>query len=217
MTQSFKNREGAAIVTDIIKAVQDNKVYLSEIDGMIGDGDHGINMNKGFSMAGEAITPENSFSEAAKILGDTLLLEIGGSMGPIYGTLFRAFWSATRGTEKITPDVFENMLRRALDGIMDMGGAKSGDKTLVDTLEPAVNAFAQVGAAGGSFREALAASAVAAEQGKESTRGMIARVGRAARLGERSIGVLDAGAVSCCIILTTMFASVAERMDQEEQ
>ncbi len=213
MIQSFDNRSGGAIIADVIRAVCDNKSYLSEIDGVIGDGDHGINMNKGFSMAGEAIAPDSSFSQAAKTLGDTLLLEIGGSMGPIYGTFFRAFWSVTRNADAITPDLFGAMLRKALEGIMEIGGAKEGDKTLVDCLSPAVAAFDATVSTGGSFRDALTSASAAARQGMEATRDMMARIGRAARLGERSIGVLDAGATSCSIILTTMFASVGGRLD----
>ena len=82
----FYNDHNAGIVMDIIAAIQFNKAYLSDIDGQIGDGDHGINMNKGFTMAGERISASQSFTTAMKILGDTLLLEVGGSMGPIYGT-----------------------------------------------------------------------------------------------------------------------------------
>ena len=88
--KSFSNKGNASIVMDIIDAIKSNKNYLSDIDGLIGDGDHGINMNKGFSIAGQRISDDETFSSAMKILGDTLLLEIGGSMGPIYGTFFRS-------------------------------------------------------------------------------------------------------------------------------
>lgn len=85
----FLNSEGRSIVLNIIDAVKSNKAYLSDIDGLIGDGDHGINMNKGFSIAESRISSDDSFHTAMKKLGDTLILEIGGSMGPIYGTFFR--------------------------------------------------------------------------------------------------------------------------------
>ena len=204
----FYNDHNAAIVTDIIAAIQTNKVYLSDIDGLIGDGDHGINMSKGFTMAGKCISPQDSFATAMKMLGDTLLLEIGGSMGPIYGTFFYQCASVVKEKAQINGALFATMLERALEGVKDVGGAKIGDKTLVDTLEPSVLAFKELLKKGKTFREALEGATIAAEVGKESTKNMIAKVGRAARLGERSVGVLDAGAVSCYIILKTMFESV---------
>lgn len=205
----FDNNHNATIVMDIISAIQSNKVYLSDIDGLIGDGDHGINMNKGFSMAGERIVAGQSFTEAMKILGDTLLLEIGGSMGPIYGTFFYQCASTLKDESEITPDLFSTMLKNALEGVKEIGGAKVGDKTLIDTMEPATVAFKKELRDGKTFREALQIATEAAGAGKESTKDMVAKVGRAARLGLRSVGVLDAGATSCYIILKAMFESVA--------
>jgi dihydroxyacetone kinase-like protein len=205
----FYNDHNAGIVMDIIAAIQFNKAYLSDIDGQIGDGDHGINMNKGFTMAGERISASQSFTTAMKILGDTLLLEVGGSMGPIYGTFFRKCAFAVKDVSKINANSFSQMLESALEGVKDIGGAKIGDKTLIDTMEPATVAFKREWDISKEFRKALKVATVAAETGKESTRDMIARIGRAARLGERSLGVLDAGATSCYIILKAMFESVA--------
>lgn len=204
----FLNDHNSGIVRDVIAAIQANKTYLSDIDGLIGDGDHGINMNKGFSMAGAQIGGEHSFATALKMLGDVLLLEIGGSMGPIYGTFFRKCAQCLKDKQEITAPLFADMLASALDGVKEIGGAKVGDKTLVDTMEPAAIAFRSEWESHFDFSKALEEAAKAAETGKESTKAMMARIGRAARLGERSVGVLDAGATSCCIILKTMFASV---------
>ncbi len=206
--EQFQNNHQAGIVMDIIAAIQANKVYLSDIDGQIGDGDHGINMNKGFTMAGEQITTEHSFAAAMKILGDTLLLEIGGSMGPIYGSFFRTCALTLKDCTEVNAPLFLSMLENALDSVKAMGGAKLGDKTLIDTLEPAVDAFRNEWMSRNDFRQALKAASEAAEAGKESTRNMVAQIGRAARLGNRSVGVLDAGATSCCIILQTMFNAI---------
>ena len=83
---SFKNADGKKIVLAMVKAIQDNKAYLGDIDGLIGDGDHGMNMNKGFTICGNKLAEEDaSFTEALDELGTILLTEIGGSMGPIYG------------------------------------------------------------------------------------------------------------------------------------
>ena len=213
MTETyFNNASGADIVLELVKAIHQNKDYLSEIDGKIGDGDHGINMNKGFVMAGEKITSDMSFSSAMKLLGDTLLMEIGGSMGPIYGTFFRKSAKTIKDYQEIDAPTFALMLRNALDGIQDIGGAKEGDKTLIDCFAPSLRAFENSIKGGADFASALKAASNAAEEGKDSTKDMMAKVGRASRLGERSIGVLDAGSVSCCIILTTLYQAIAERL-----
>lgn len=206
--QYFLNNEGSVIIRDVIKAIRLNKDYLSKIDGEIGDGDHGINMNKGFGMADEQITDNHSFSDASRIVAQVLMMEIGGSMGPLYGTLFKTFFRETRESEKITPAIFLKMLESSLDGVKDMGKAEVGDKTMIDTLAPAVIAFKDGIEQNLSFENALIRSVEAAELGRDSTKEMIARIGRSARLGERSKGVLDAGAVSCCLIVESMNKSI---------
>ena len=88
--EKFRNEDGKVVVLNLISTIQENKDYLSEVDGLIGDGDHGINMNKGFTSCGEKLKDvDTNLSESLKILGQTLLTEIGGSMGPLYGTMFR--------------------------------------------------------------------------------------------------------------------------------
>ena len=108
--------------------------------------------------------------------------------------------------------VFEEALKNAEEGLMDLAGAKPGDKTLVDTIVPAYESFKEAQEAGKGFKECLEALKIGAEQGKESTRDMVAKLGRASRLGERSKGHLDAGATSCCIILQTMVDGMIKRM-----
>jgi dihydroxyacetone kinase-like protein len=133
-----------------------------------------------------------------------LVTEIGGAMGPLYGTFFEEMAAAGRNAETITAEVLNRMLSGARSAVMELGGAKVGDKTMVDVLAPAADAYAGRLATGAAFTECLAAMATAAEQGRESTRGLVAKVGRASRLGERSRGVLDAGASSCALLLVTM-------------
>lgn len=209
--ETIKNSNNAVIVLKIIDAIHNNASYLSEIDGATGDGDHGVNMNKGFLMAKERINEEMSFSEALKILGRTLVMDIGGSMGPIYGTLFSKLSRTFKNVEEIDKKTFGEALDNATQGLMDLAGAKVGDKTLVDTIYPATKAFKTAETAGDDFVICLKKMADAAEEGKENTKNLVAKIGRAARLGERSKGFLDAGATSCCIILKTM----AEAMEAE--
>ncbi len=200
---SFKNKDGKVIVESLIKTIQDNKDYLSKIDGEIGDGDHGINMNKGFTICGERIKGKAlNLTDSLKELAMALMMEIGGSMGPLYGTMFFEMSKTTDGKEEIDKEVFADMLANALKGIRDLGNAKLGDKTMLDTLIPAEKAFKD-GIEDG-FSEAIDKMLKAAEEGKNSTIDLVAKIGRASRLGERSRGVLDAGATSCFLLLETM-------------
>lgn len=205
------NAGNAGVALAICDAIHENAAYLSQIDGETGDGDHGINMNKGFLMSKDRITGDMTLAEALKTIGSTLVKDIGGSMGPIYGTFFEAL------ADGLDVDEFDAIdLAEALDDVVaalkDLAGAKEGDKTLIDTAAPAARAFSTAVAEGAPLSEALDALAAGAADGLESTRGMQAKIGRAARLGERSIGHLDAGATSCCIILTTLASELAAQL-----
>lgn len=208
----FYNKDGRVVVEKLIAAIQANKEYLSDIDGLIGDGDHGINMNKGFTMCAERLEDGMNMSEALKTLGRVLMMEIGGSMGPLYGTLFNKMARASKGEEVITREVFGKMLSDAVAGISELGNAKVGDKTLMDVLIPADEAYKAAQAADKDFAGCLDDMKKAAEKGWLSTKDLVAKIGRASRLGERSRGVLDAGATSCNLILQTMADAMLELM-----
>ncbi len=156
---------------------------------------------------------ELDLSGSLNVLGQVLFTEIGGAMGPLYGTFFMEMAQACQGKPEIDASVFGQMLSAALAGVVDVGEAKVGDKTMVDTLAPAQAAYMDSLEQGLSFRLALAAMLQAAEQGKESTRDLVAKVGRASRLGERSRGVLDAGATSCFLVLSSLAGSIVQRLD----
>jgi dihydroxyacetone kinase-like protein len=213
--QYFNNREGSVIIKEVISTIRLNKEYLTKVDGEIGDGDHGINMNKGFTMAGEQISDSNSFSEASRILGQVLMMEIGGSMGPLYGTFFKNFFRETKEHEKISAEIFLKMVESALKGVREMGGAEVGDKTMIDTLSPAVMGFKDAVEKGMSFEDSLIKCSESASEGRDSTKEMMAKIGRSARLGERSRGVLDAGAVSCCLIIEVMNKTIISILKTE--
>ncbi len=121
-------------------------------------------------------------------------------MGPLYGSFFDEMGAAGEGVEDIDAETFGAMLKAGREAVEDLGEAHVGDKTLLDTLVPAVEAFNAAVERGQTFAGALGAMADAAEQGKDSTRDLVAKVGRASRLGERSRGVLDAGATSCWLL-----------------
>lgn len=210
MAESFANAEGRVIVERLIETIHENRAYLSEIDGKIGDGDHGINMDKGFQLTATRLEDGMGMSDALNTLGRTLLLEIGGSMGPLYGQFYKAMAKASKHKEEIDASVFADMLEAAYEAIRALGEAKPGDKTLVDTLDPAAKAIREAADSGKSFCEALESMVAAGEKGWKSTEDMVAKIGRSSRLGERSRGALDAGATSCYLMLKSMADTAVE-------
>ncbi len=211
---SFKNKDGKVILEGLIKTIQQNKDYLSKIDGEIGDGDHGINMNKGFTICEERIAGKPlNLTDGLKELAMILMMEIGGSMGPLYGTMFFEMSKTTEGKEDINSEVFAEMLSKAVAGIQSLGEAKLGDKTILDTLIPAERAFKD--AIDSDFSTAIDRMIESAEKGKDSTINLVAKIGRASRLGERSRGVLDAGATSCFLLLQAMGKTIKELLSHD--
>lgn len=209
---TFYNADGKPVLLKMVKGIQDNKAYLGEVDGLIGDGDHGMNMNKGFSVFEERFQDkEFSFTEGLEELGMILLNEIGGSMGPIYGTILMDMAEAGEDLEEITVKDLGEMLAAGLSGLQEIVEAQVGDKTLVDTLAPAVDCL-KAAVEEKTYEAALEEMKKAAAEGRDSTKDMVAKFGRSSRLGERSRGVLDAGATSCCIILTAMADGIKEQL-----
>jgi dihydroxyacetone kinase-like protein len=208
----MKNSAGKPVLLKMVAAIQQNKDYLGEIDGLIGDGDHGMNMNKGFTMFGARIRDKDiGFSEGLDELGTLLFSQIGGSMGPIYGAVFTGMAEAGKNMEEIDAAGFARMLDAGLTSLKDVVPAEVGDKTLVDTLVPANNAVQKAVKDGRSLAETLKEMKRAAETGRDSTKDLAAKFGRSSRLGERSRGVLDAGSVSCCIILCAIADGIIEQ------
>jgi len=209
--ESFDLNRGAVIVDKLIKVIQANKQYLSDIDGLIGDGDHGINMNKGFSLTRDELDKNpGDLAHALNTLSRVLIMKIGGSMGPLYGKFFKAIAKGIEGKSSIGKDDFGVILREIESSIASISPAKVGDKTMIDTLVPAVIAYYNAIALGADFKSALINMKEAARKGMESTKDMAAKLGRASRLGERSRGVLDAGSVSCFLILESIADSITE-------
>jgi dihydroxyacetone kinase-like protein len=214
MTTQISTQYGSEIVAALIGVIVSNREYLSEIDGAIGDGDHGINMSKGFTLCGEAIKGKNlTLAQAFDAVADALMEGIGGSMGPLYGSLFMGMADSVRDKTVLDKPAFLAMLRNGLTELQDISSAGVGDKCLMDTLIPAIAGFEQAVRHGDSFSGALEQLKRAAVAGRDSTRDLVARIGRASRLGERSRGVLDAGAVSCCLLLCQLADAVEQRLN----
>ncbi|MDA5535266.1 dihydroxyacetone kinase subunit L [Yersinia mollaretii] len=213
MMSAFCHKHGTPIVEELVETIIANRDYLSEIDGAIGDGDHGINMAKGFNLCAESIKGRDlTVSEALDVLSDSLMEGIGGSMGPLYGSIFMGMAESIRDCDKIDATAFSGMLRGGLSCLQDISEAGVGDKCIMDTLIPTVEAFELAQQQNKSFVESLHLMKNAAHAGRDSTLDLVARIGRASRLGERSRGVLDAGATSCCLILTQLADSVEQRL-----
>jgi dihydroxyacetone kinase-like protein len=210
--ESFSNSEGLIIIKNLIKEIQDNKQYLSDIDGQIGDGDHGINMNKGFTLCEEHLeaNPNLNLTEGLNALSKILMMKIGGSMGPLYGFFFKSMAEKCSGKDYIHAKTFEEMVKAIPNDLSKITKAKPGDKTLMDCLIPAVEAYSKSLESGENFKKCLEQMCLAANIGKDSTKDLISKVGRSSRLGERSIGVIDAGAASCSIILCSISKSIIE-------
>lgn len=168
-------------------------------------------MNKGFTMAEKEIEGQAQFnmSEGFKIISGVLVNKIGGSMGPLYGSFFRGLSVASRKETEITKEVFGVMLEKAYQNIAMLTEAKIGDKTLMDVLIPAVETYKSQ-LVENSFADCLEEMLKDAEVGLESTKQMSAKVGRASRIGNRSIGHQDAGATSCYLILKALADGIKE-------
>ncbi|WP_312947042.1 dihydroxyacetone kinase subunit DhaL [Superficieibacter sp.] len=191
---SFTNKDGLSVAQKMVETIQQHKAWLSEIDGAAGDGDHGINMSKGFTLAQNKMTPDMTMSEAFLLISQVLMEEIGGSMGPLYGIWFRGLSRESAGHEVIDDARLRAMFATALADLQTLTSAAPGDKTLLDALIPATDALV-TGKGVSSMKQA-------AQAGFDATRQMFPRVGRASRVGERSVGHPDAGAGSCLLLLT---------------
>lgn len=189
-------------VKETAKSVGENREYLIDLDRQIGDGDHGENLDRGFSavVRGAPLDDAQTGSEIMKYVAKTLMSTVGGAAGPLYGTAFLR-GAGQFPAEDLTATDIAQILEAAVGGVQARGKAETGEKTMVDALQPAAAAARQAATNGESVRDALHAAAAAGRQGAESTEAMKATKGRASYLGDRSIGHLDPGAVSSALLL----------------
>ena len=198
------------IINKIADRMEENKLFLTELDAAIGDGDHGLNMSKGFHAVKEKLKEDSgtNIGDILKKTGMALVSNVGGASGPLYGTAFMKAGVEAAGKEEIDIIDFEKMLKAALDGIKMRGKAVLDDKTMVDAIEPALNELSKGILLGLPAKEALKEAVDAAYRGVEHTKDIIARKGRASYLAERSIGHQDAGATSSALILKTIYEEI---------
>jgi dihydroxyacetone kinase-like protein len=192
--------------------LEENKQYLTELDSPIGDADHGINMDRGFKKVMSQLpgVVDKDIGSILKTTGMALISSVGGAGGPLYGTLFMRAGMAVDAKHELTDEDLAALLQAAVEGVVQRGKAQLGDKTMVDALTPARDAFQQAIEEGADTMAALQRTVAAAEQGMKDTIPMLAKKGRASYVGERSIGHQDPGATSSYLILKALLDSVSQ-------
>lgn len=193
------------------KVIAENKEYLTELDAKIGDADHGINMNKGFKAVKAKLEDagEDSCDKILKTVAMTLISTVGGASGPLYGTAFLKAAGVVEG-DSISDENLVEVFSAAIGGVQLRGKAEQGEKTMLDALIPAYNAFKKAIENGEALESALEKSVAAAADGVEYTKTIVASKGRASYLGERTLGHQDPGATSSYLLLKTLYETVSE-------
>lgn len=188
-------------------AVQQHKDELTRLDSEIGDADHGSNMARGLDAVVAKLDPAPATAaELFKTVGMTLVSSVGGASGPLYGTLFLRMGPAL-ASDEVDATTLGAALRAGLDGVVARGKAELGDKTMIDALSPALEAWDA--AAGDGPAAAARAAAAAAARGRDATEPLVARKGRASYLGERSAGHVDPGSASATLLLEALSETLA--------
>jgi len=194
-----------AWVREFASSVSAARDELTKLDQAIGDGDHGANLSRGMTAAVDALSGDTP-GDVLKLVGRTLISKVGGASGPLYGTAFRETAKALGDAAEVDDATFAAALRAGLDGVVRLGKAEEGDKTMVDAWLPALAALDAARGSGSTLADAAAEAAKAAAAGTEATIPMQARKGRASYLGPRSVGHQDPGATSS----TMLFAAMAK-------
>ena len=200
---SVGKQELVAWIESLQRVYSENRQRLTELDSAIGDADHGINMDRGFTAVASALA-SNAAPDIRSLLqtvATVLISSVGGASGPLYGTFFLRASAACAGKVELDAASVVSLFRAGVEGVRQRGKAEPGDKTMVDALEPALAAMQKALAENDSLGAILAAGATAAEEGMRSTIAMQARKGRASYLGPRSVGHQDPGATSSWLLI----------------
>jgi dihydroxyacetone kinase-like protein len=198
---------------EIAAAMRAESDHLTQLDAAIGDGDHGVNMNRGFDAVAKALAVQDGQLPPGQLLiiaGKTLVSTVGGASGPLWGTALRRAGRSLGSSEAFDGAGLLLALEAAVAGVRELGAAAPGDKTMLDALMPATEALDRALSAGQELDVALGGAAVAAETGAHDTVPMLARKGRASYLGERSVGHQDPGATSAALIVRALQRAVSQ-------
>ncbi|HET7579955.1 MAG TPA: dihydroxyacetone kinase subunit DhaL [Bacillales bacterium] len=197
---------------EIAAAVEGKKDELSELDRNLGDGDHGVTMSIGWQAVLEKLNgelkDEQDCGKISMVAGRAFLSAVGSSVGPLYATAFMKGAKAIKGKSELSGDDLAEFWMAFVEGVKERGKAEVGDKTMVDTLEPAAKSLKKHYKETGDFSVAFAEAVIAGEKGMESTKDLVSQKGRSSRLGERSVGHVDPGAASSYLILSTFLEAL---------
>ena len=215
-TEAIDGPAARAYLVRCARTIERHRAGLTRLDRALGDGDHGDNLSHGFravldELAAAGPVDGRSAGAILRAAGHSLVAAVGGASGPLYGTAFLEAGFAC-GDDIVDADAIERMLDAAAAGLARRGRCAAGDKTIFDALSPAAEAYRTRRVAGAAMEDALAAAIHAAHRGMIATIPMVARRGLALRLGERSIGHLDPGAVSCFLLLRALIPSAGDRV-----
>jgi len=202
-----------AWITRSAHVVSEHRSELTTLDRAIGDGDHGENMDRGYSavlVKLDGLADDATPGDALKLVATTLISTVGGASGPLFGTAYLKAAGAVAGKKELDGAAIVALLTAARDGVVLRGKAEVGDKTMIDAWTPAVDAAAAALAEGKDEVAILSAAADAAQAGSESTDPLVARKGRASYLGERAIGHRDPGSVSSALLLRAAVDATAD-------
>jgi dihydroxyacetone kinase-like protein len=199
---AFTVKMAIAAMEKFNAVIEEKKEYLTDLDSAIGDADHGINMNRGMKRIVEKVRDKEytDFGGVFRDVAMTIMSVVGGSAGPLYGTFFMKFGQNLGAKSEASVSEIADAMQEGLAGIMSLGKSSPGDKTMVDSLEPALRALKE--SAGDGDEAAWNKAVSEAEKGVEATIPMLARRGRSSYLGERSIGHQDPGATSSLYLIS---------------
>ena len=197
-------------IEGVAATIKEHRDELVQLDSAIGDADHGINMDRGFTMVLEKLptVADKDIGTILKTVGMTLVSTVGGASGPLYGTAFIRAGMALADRYELTPAEVVAALEAALEGIMARGKAQRGEKTMVDAIGPGIDVLKEAQASGEDFVSAMRRSVAAVETGMKGTIPMLATKGRASYLGQRSVGHQDPGATSSFYIAQVMLKPI---------
>lgn len=207
---AFALNEILMVFESIEAVIQANKQFLTDLDAAIGDGDHGINLSKGFKAASEKLvsTPLKDWGDMFKLTGMAIISNVGGASGPLYGTAFIKAAPLGAGKTEMTLGDLKEILNAGINGIKLRGGAEKGDKTMLDALIPAFEEINRGMDNNFDIITTLENAYKASQAGVEYTKAIAARKGRASYLGDRSIGHQDPGATSSSLIMGAIYETV---------
>ncbi len=186
--------------------MQEHRQALTDMDQAIGDGDHGINMSRGMKAVAEKREDlaQKNIADLLKDVGMTLVSKVGGASGPLYGTAFLKASMVCKDKEELNAQDLSDILKALKDGVVTRGKATVGEKTILDALVPAIEAYDKALEEQKPAKEAMLEAEKAAFEGVEYTKTIIATKGRASYLGERSIGFQDPGATSMAYLIQSI-------------